>query len=259
MTGWTVVLLAADAVGVAAAIVLLLRHRGDDPLLRLRIVGVVVTGLLIAYVARHVRDLGPVLTLILLILSLVPAVTVRWTFIAISRAGRSRHARRGATLPVVIPAISVVFAVAAWGQPKQLTVEELDATRFGVKVDQHVRSPRVKVTFVNRRPTLSDADGGTAVPVEQYALDGRLLTLLIGHNGLCLPSAVVLGRGPTALDVVVVVTPLKGTSPADCRPAPGRPYNMHTAIDVDLPDRLDARDIDDVGAGGAASLAKPAR
>jgi len=60
---------------------------------------------------------------------------------------------------------------------------------------------------------------------------------------------VVLGPGPAALDVVVVATPLKGINPADCRPAPGHLYNMHTAIDVDLPERLDARDIDDVGAG----------
>jgi hypothetical protein len=71
---------------------------------------------------------------------------------------------------------------------------------------------------------------------------------------------VVLGPGPAALDVVVVATPLKGINPADCRPAPGHLYNMHTAIDIDLPERLDERDIDDVGAGGAAALTgKPAR
>jgi len=255
MNGWAFVLLAADAVGVAAGIVLLLRQRRDDPLLRIRIAGVVVTGLLVGYVAFHVVYLGPVLTPILLLLSLVPAVLVRWTFLAIARAGRSRHARRGATFPVAIPALSVVFAIAAWGQPKQLTGAELDAARFGVTVDQHVRSPQVTVTFLDRRPALADADGGVAVPVEQYALNGRLLTLLIWHSGLCVPSAVVLGPGPTALDVVVVVRPANTANPSDCRAAPGRSPNLHTAIDIDLPARLDARDVDDVGAGGAAALA----
>src|SRR4051794_28239985 len=137
MNGWTLVLLAADAVGVAVAIVLLIRHRGDDPLLRIRIVGVVITGLLIGWVGAHVAYLGPILTPILLLVSLAPAATVRWTYIVIARSGRSRRAQRGTTFPVVVPAISVICAVAAWGHPKPLTASELDAARFGVKVDQH--------------------------------------------------------------------------------------------------------------------------
>jgi hypothetical protein len=258
MNGWTLVLLAADALGVAVAIVLLIRHRGDGPLLRIRIVGVVVAGLLIAWVGGHVAYLGPVLTPILLILSLVPAATVRWTFLLIARSGRSRRAKRGTTFPVIVPAISVIFAVAAWGHPKPLTGAALDASRFGVKVDQHLRAPQVTVTFLDRRPALADADGGTAVPVEQYTLNGRHLTLLVWHNGRCVPSAVVLGPGPTALDVVVVVTPFRTTIVSDCRAEPGRIFNLHTAIDIDLPDRLTVHDVDDVGAGGAAQAA-PAR
>ncbi len=269
MNGWTVVLVTADVIGVAVAIMLLFRRRRDDPLLRIRIAGVTVTGLLIVYVAWHVAHLGPVLAPILLVLSLVPAVSMRWTFIAINRPGQSRHARRGATFPVVIPAVAVIGAVVAWGGPGHLTVEKRDAARFGVNVDQHLRSPRVTVTFLDHRPTIADAGleaaGGVTVPIEQYALDGRTLTLLIWHRGLCLPAAVVLGPGPEALDAVVVATPFK-TSPSGsaaetvsttggCRADPSQLFNLRTAIDIDLPYGLRVSNVDDVGAGGAALAA----
>lgn len=269
MSGWTVVLVTADVIGVAVALMLLLRRRRADPLRRIRIVGVAVTGLLIAYVAWHVTNLGPVLTPILLVLSLVPAASMRWMFVAINRPGQSRHARRGATFPVVIPAVAVIGAVIAWGGPRHLTLEQRDAARFGVKVDQHLRSPRVTVTFLDYRPTISDAglavSGGVAVPIEQYALDGRTLTLLIWHHGLCMPAAVVLGPGPEALDAVVVATPFR-TSPSGtasdtastgggCRADPSQPFNLRTAIDIDLPYGLRVSNVDDVGAGGAALAA----
>jgi hypothetical protein len=263
MNGWTVVLVAADVLGVAVAVMLLVRGRGGDPLLRIRIVGVAVTGALIAYVAWHVAYLGPVLTPLLLVASLVPAVVMRWAFIAMRAPGRPRRVRRAATFPVVIPAAAVIGAVVMWGMAPQLTADERDAARFGVKVDQHLRAPRVAVTFLDRRPDISDAgvDGGMAVPIEQYVLDGRTLTLLIWHHGLCLPAAVVLGPGPDALDAVVVATPFK-VAPSgrvgathDCRADPSQPFNLRTAIDIDLPANLRVTNVDDVGAGGAALAA----
>jgi hypothetical protein len=261
MNGWTAVVVVADILGVAAAIVLLRRRRGDDPMLRMLIVGVLASGLLIADVAWHIRHLGAVLGSVLLLFSLGPALVMRFSMRLLAQA-KGHHARRGAVFPVAISAVAVLAAVSLWGSPKQLSVEERDAARFGTEVQHHIDPSAVKARFLEQTPTLADAgpDGldGIAVPIEQYALTGRVLTLLAAHFGVCQPTVVLLGPALGGLGVIVVVAPATDpsvgplTRTAYCRTDSANGSTVHTAIDVDLPAWLNPSGVRDVGGGGAA-------
>jgi hypothetical protein len=262
MNGWMAVLVVADVLGVAAAIVLLRRSHANDPLLRMLIVGVVASGLLIVDVAWHIGHLGAVLGSILLLFSLGPALLMRFSMRLLALA-KGRHARHGAVFPVAISAVAVLAAVAVWGSPKQLSVEERDAARFGRTVQHHIEPSDVKARFLEQTPTLSDAgaDGadGIAVPVEQYALNGRVLTLLAAHHGVCRPTVVLLGPALAGIGVIVVVAPFTYpsvgplTRTAYCRTDSPNGDTVHTAIDVDVPGWLNASSVSDVGGGGAAA------
>jgi len=262
MNGWMAVLVVADVLGVAAAIVLLRRRRAHDPFLRMLIAGVVASGVLIVDVAWHIKYLGAVLGSILLLFSLGPALLMRFSMRLLAQA-KSRHARRGAVFPVAISAVAVLAAVALWGSPKQLSVEARDAARFGMTVQYHVERSDVKARFLEQTPTLADAgaDGaeGIAVPVEQYALTGRVLTLLAAHYGVCRPTVVLLGPTGAGIGVIVMVAPFTYpsvgplTRTAYCRIDSPNGATVHTAIDVDLPGWLNASSVSDVGGGGAAA------
>jgi hypothetical protein len=260
MNGWMAVLVVADVLGVAAAIVLLRRRRAADPMLRMLIVGVVASGVLILDVAWHIEHLGAVLGSILVLCCLGPALLMR----LLARA-KGRNARRGAVFPVAISAVAVLAAVAVWGSPKQLSVKERDAARFGTTVQHHIEPSDVKARFLEQTPTLTDAgaDGadGIAVPVEQYTLTGRVLTLLAAHHGVCRPTVVLLGPALAGIGVIVLVSPVTypsvgpPTRTADCRTAVPNGETVHTAIDVDLPGWLNPANVSDVGGGGAAARA----
>jgi hypothetical protein len=126
---------------------------------------------------------------------------------------------------------------------------------------------------------LADADvpGAAAVPVEQYQVDDRILTLLVAHDITCTVALVLLVPDDGGADVLVVYTPTRytrttapgylystetpdvassGAPSTVCQPAPGV-LTVRSTTDVVLPRDMPIAFVRDVGAHGAALAAAP--
>jgi hypothetical protein len=158
------------------------------------------------------------------------------------------------------------MTVLIWPGPKPLTTEERDTARYGAKINRHVDGVTSRV--LDRTPTVADAGTGRepvkAVPIEKYARDGQVLTLVVLHSALCEPVEVLLALAGTSLEVVVFVAPYEiyasspPSDPPSCRIADrSDPFAWHTALDVVLPAGLTASAVRDVGAGGPALAVSP--
>jgi hypothetical protein len=258
MNGWTAAVLVADVLGVAVAVVYVLR-RADQTDRGLRLGGVALTGVLVAFIALRADTIPFLVVLVLVALAVLSGVWFRPEIIK-SRGWKFSTVVPLGTTPFVVPLLAVVITVAVWPAPDPPTAEERETTRFGVKIDHHL--DKVPVRVLERTPTVTDAGVGSplakAVPIEKYAQDGQLLTLVVLHNGTCEPVAVLVAPAGAGLEVAVVASPYPRwasdppTAFNDCRIDPSYTLAGRTAVGITLPDGLTASSVRDVGAAGPA-------
>ena len=257
-----VVLLVADAIAVTGAVVVALLGTRDNVTLRyLRLGGVAVSGGLVAIVALRVGHHSAFASVVLILFALLPAPLL-W-IVVVDTFNPLRGRLQALLTPVVLVVVLVPYFAFRSPQPAPLTVEERDTTRFGLPVKVHHYHVPSKV--VDHLPTVADADagvqGGTAVPVRRYAVDGTVLTLVVLHHGLCGPAAVVLAPAGGDVDVLVAYTEfpsLASSNPAGprtkCKVDATDLFALHSALAVDLPAGLTVTTVHDAGAEGEARL-----
>jgi hypothetical protein len=258
MSTWTV--LAADLLGVAVAVVRIM-GRTDRTDRHLRLGGVAVGGALIALVALRAEVIPFVAILILAGLAVLAGIwfrpeVIRWR----SMPGLRLVVPIGRT-PFMLPALAVVIVALVWPGPEPPTTEERDTARFGVTITQHLRAVPNRV--LDHTPTLTDTadrDLATAVPIEKYARDGQVLTIVVLHSALCAPVEVLLATAGTSLEILVVFAPQSQMGSTTCQIDPADMFVRHTAIEIVLPAGLAASGVTDVGPNGPAiAVSTPAR
>jgi hypothetical protein len=211
-------------------------------------------------------DLGAVFTL----LTIGLAVLAGWSLVSWLRIRRdpnaSRLRRRKAAGPPVGFTLGVLGVAFTWPTPYEPPPREQPRAagiNFGVKINRHFEN--VTTRILDRSPTAADADvaqtrGPEAVPVVRFASDGANLTLLVQHNALCEPAAVLFGPGGT--DVVVVFARYEkfASDPPEsalhCRIGESDMWSWHSTVTVALPTGVTPSTVTDVGASGSA---RPAR
>ena len=216
MNTWAV--LVAGLLGVAVAVARIVR-REDHTDRHLRLGGVAIGGALTALVALRAENLPSLVVLTLVGLAVLAGAwfrpeMIRWR----SMPGLRLVAPIGRT-PFVLPALAVVIVTLVWPGPEPPTSEERDAARFGVKIDQHLRA--VTSRFLDHTPVMTDVDPdrylATAVPIEKYARDGQVLTLVVLHSAFCEPVEVLLAHADANLEAFVVFAPLQDSPPGHRR------------------------------------------
>jgi hypothetical protein len=263
MNTWTV--LAADLLGAALAGARIM-WRQDRTDRHLRLGGVAIGGALIALVALRADDIPALVILILVGLAVLAGVWFRPCVVTWRSMPGLRYVAPIGTTPFVLPALAVVIVTLVWPGPEPPTTEERDTARFGVQIDQHLRAVANRVLDHTPAPTdVTQRHRATAVPIEKYAHDGPVLTLVVRHSAFCEPVEVLLAPAGTNLEVFVVFAPQAAfasepsTASDDCRIDASDIFARHTAIEVRLPAGLAASEVTDVGADGPALVVSAAR
>jgi hypothetical protein len=164
----------------------------------------------------------------------------------------------GLTLAVVLP---VLLARPA---PRPQSAVEVAAETFGGRIDNALSVADTPVIDQHRVPRAADAAvaGGEAVPVQQYRVDGRQVSLVVTHHLQCSPRAVVVARDGDTVAVAVVAAPapnadaLFGASPgpgAAQRCAPDGAFTWRTVVNVRLGATGQVSGLSDAGAHGPAT------
>jgi hypothetical protein len=262
MNAWTVV--AADLLVASLAVARILR-RPDRTDRHLRLGGVAVGGSLTALVAVRAENIPFLVIVVLIGLAVLAGVWFRPALVKWRSMPTRRYAVPLGSTPFVLPALAVVFVVLLWPGPEPPTAEERDSARFGVQIDQHLRTVPKRV--LDHTPATADIDASrrfaVAVPIEKYARDGQVLTLVVRHSAFCGPVEVLLAPAGTTLDVLVVFAPHERvasrppTAADECRIDPADMFARHSAIDVRLPAELTMSGVMDVGATGPAIAVSP--
>lgn len=160
----------------------------------------------------------------------------------------------GLTLVIVVP----VFL--GRPAPRPPSPVEAAAEAFGGRIDGVLAPAETTVVERSGTPRVADAgvDRGEAVPVRQFRVDDRQVSLVVAHHLQCGPRAVVVARAGGVVSVAVVAAPAPNADalfgvahPRRC--APDGAFTRRTVVNLRLGAAAGITGVTDAGAGGPAA------